>query len=56
MVTTCHVGGTRCSGIVSDVTDVLGMSVVRGMRGVGIVCEMGMCLAWNGVGGEGMSG
>ena len=24
---------------------VLGMNVVRGMRGVGGVCEMGMCLA-----------
>ena len=34
----------------------LWMSVVRGMRGVGVVCEMCMCLARGGVGGEGMSG
>ena len=30
------------------------MSVVRGMRGVGGVCEMCMCLARGGVGGEWM--
>ena len=29
------------------------MSVVRGMRGVGGVCEMCMCLARGGIGGEG---
>ena len=29
------------------------MSVVRGMRGVGGVCEMCMCLARGGVCGEG---
>ena len=29
---------------VVHVADVLGMSVVRGMRGVGGVCEMCMCL------------
>ena len=34
-----YVGGTRGSGIVPSVTDVLGM------RGVGGVCEMCMCLA-----------
>ena len=34
-----YVGGTRGSGIVSNAADVLGMSVVRGMR-VGGVCEM----------------
>ena len=33
-----HVGGTRCSGIVSSAADVLWMSVVCGMRGVGGVC------------------
>ena len=38
-----YVGCTRGSGIVSSVTDVLGMSVVHGMKGVGGVCEM--CLA-----------
>ena len=32
------------------------MSVGRGMRGVGVVCEMCMCLAWGGVGGRGLSG
>ena len=37
-----HVG----SGIVSSAADVLWMSVVRGMRGVGGVCEM--CMARRG--------
>ena len=46
-----HVGGTRGSGIVSSAADVLWISVVREMRGVGGVCEMYMCLAWGGVGG-----
>ena len=32
------------------------MSVLHGMRGVGGVCEMCMCLARGGVGGEGMRG
>ena len=32
------------------------MSVVRGMRGVGGVCEMYMCLAWGGVGDEWIRG
>ena len=36
--------GTRGSGIVSSAVDVLGMYVVRGMRWVGGVCEMYMCL------------
>ena len=51
-----HVGGTRGSGIVLSVDDVLWMSVVRGMRGVGGVCEMSMCmcLARSGVGGQGV--
>ena len=35
--------GTRSSGIVTSAVDVLGMSVVRGMTGVGGVCEMCMC-------------
>ena len=48
-----HVGGTRGSGIVSSAADVLWMSVVRGMRGVGGLYEMCMCLARGGVGGEG---
>ena len=52
MVSAGHVGGTRGSGIVSSAADVLWMSVVRGMRGVGGVCEMCMYLARVGVGGE----
>ena len=44
--------GTRGSCIGSSAADVLGISVVRGMRGVGGVCEMCMCLARGGVGGE----
>ena len=51
-----HVGGTRGSGIVSSAVDVVWMSVVRGMIGVGCVCELGMCLARGGVGGEGVRG
>ena len=35
MVSAGHVSGTRGSGIVSSAADVLWMSVVRGMRGVG---------------------
>ena len=53
VVSAGHVGSTRGSGIVSSAADVLWMSVVRGMRGVGGVCEMGMCLARGGVDGEG---
>ena len=37
-------GGTRDSGFVSIADDVIGMSVVRGIRGVGRVCEMCMYL------------
>ena len=57
MVSSGHVGGTRGSGIVSSASDVLWMSVVRGMPGVGGVYEMSMCLARGGVvveGGEWM--
>ena len=43
MVSAGHVGGTCGSGIVSSAADVLWMSVVHGMRGVGEVCEMCMC-------------
>ena len=46
MVSAGHVGGT----------DVVWMSVVRGMRRVGEVCEMCRCLARGGVGGERLSG
>ena len=55
MVSAGHVGGTRGSGIVSSEADVLWMSVVRGMRGVGGVYEMCMRLARGSVGGEGVS-
>ena len=47
-----HVSRTRGSVSVSSPADVLGMSVVRGMRGVGGVCEMCMCLARGDVVGE----
>ena len=35
-----YVRGTRGSGIVSSAPDLLRMSVVRGMRRVGVVCEI----------------
>ena len=41
MVSAWHVGGTRGSGIVSGVADMLWISVVRGMRGVGGVYVFG---------------
>ena len=47
-VSTC---GTHGSGVLSSTGDVLEMSVVRG---VGKVCDMCMCLARGGVGGEWM--
>ena len=53
MVSAGHLCGTRGSGIVSSAADVLGMSVVSGMRGVGGVREMCMCLARGGEGVEG---
>ena len=40
----------------SSAADVLGKSVVRGMRGVGGVCELCMCLARGGVWGVWMRG
>ena len=49
-VSTC-MSGTRGSGVLSSTGDVLEMSV---MRGVGGVCDMCMCLARGGVGGEWM--
>ena len=48
VVSAGHVCGTRGSDIVSSAADLLWMSVVRGMRGVGGVC--GMCLARGGGG------
>ena len=56
MVSAGHVGGTRGSGIVSSAADVLWMSVVCGMRGVGGACEIYVYLACGAVGGEGVSG
>ena len=52
VVSESYVGDTSGSGIVSSAADMLWMRVVRGMRGVGGVCEM--CLARGGVGGEGV--
>ena len=52
VVSVGHVGGTHASGIVSSECDVLGIGVVRVMRGVGGVCEMCMRLTPGGVGGE----
>ena len=45
--------GTRGSGVLPSTGDLLEMSVVRGVGGV---CDMCMCLARGGVGGEGVSG
>ena len=56
MLSAGHVGGTHGSDIVSSAADELGMSVVHGMRGVRGVCEMCMCLARGGIGGEWMRG
>ena len=47
-----HVSGTCGSGIVSSASDVLWMSLMRGMRGAGGVCEICMRLALGVVGGE----
>ena len=49
MVSAC-MSGTRGSGVMSNTGDVLEISVVRGVGGV---CDMCMCLARGGVGGEG---
>ena len=45
MVIAGHVGITRESGNVPSEADVMWMSVVSAMRGVGGVCEMCICLA-----------
>ena len=47
---TACMSGTRGSGVLPSTGDVLEMSVVRGVGGV---CDMCMCLARGGVGGEG---
>ena len=54
MVSAWHVGGTRGSDIVSSAADVLWMSVVRGVRGVGGLC-IWLGAAWVEKGG-GVSG
>ena len=41
-------GGTRGSGFASTADDVLEMSVVRVVKGVGGVCKMCTCLARGG--------
>ena len=43
--------GARGSGVLPSTGDVLEMNVVRGVGGV---CDMCMCLARGGVGGEGV--
>ena len=48
-----YVADTR--GIVSSAADVLGIRMVRGMKKIGGVCEICMCLARGGV-GEGGGG
>ena len=50
VVSAWYVSGTV---IVPSAADVLWMSVVRRMRGVVGVCDMCMCLARSGVGGQG---
>ena len=44
VMSTGHVGDTRGAGIVSSAADVLWKSVVCGMREVGGVCGMCICL------------
>ena len=45
-----YMGGTRGSGVLSSVGDVLEMIVVKGVGGV---CDMCMCLARGGLRGVG---
>ena len=51
VVVSACMSGTRGSGVMSNTGDVLEMSVVRGVGGV---CDMCMCLARGGEGGEWM--
>ena len=53
VVSAVHVDGTRGLGIGYNAADMLWMSVVREMRGVGEVCEVCICLARGRVCGEG---
>ena len=49
VVVSACIGGTRVSGVLFSACNVLEMSVVRGVCGV---CDMCMCLARGGVGGD----
>ena len=53
VVVSAYMGGTRGSGVLSSVGDVIEMSVVRGVGGV---CDMCMCLDRGGVGCEWVRG
>ena len=53
VVVSACMSGTHGSGVLSSTCDVLEMSVVRVVAGV---CDMCMCLARGGVGGERVSG
>ena len=44
VVSAWHVGGTRDSVTVYSAVDVIGISFVRGMRGLSGVCEMCICM------------
>ena len=50
VVVSACMSGTRSLGVLSSTGDVFEMSLVRGVCGV---CDMCMCLARGGVGGEG---
>ena len=50
IVVSAYMGDTRGSGVLASAGDVLEMSVVRGVGGV---CDMCMCLAWDRAGGVG---
>ena len=51
-----YLGGTCGSRFAFISDDVLEMSFVRGVRDVGELCEMCMCLALGWVGGVGVKG
>ena len=46
------IGGTHCSSVLSSADDVLEVSVVHAVRGIGELCEMCMCLARDEAGSE----
>ena len=53
VVVSAYMGGTRGSGVLASAYDVLEISVARGVGGV---CDMCMCLARGGIGGEWVTG